>query len=247
MTTVTHMSFTYFKGNSLNGMCSASSDLSARCNWWWQNVMSAKVSSLDSLSHEFLAAVHPTRFECVVYINTPDYKLNFGRNVPTGSTSTFVNQSYKELLLSVLKPPFASDTTPLLSTLPTFTSNISNISPSNSSNAGFGSDILWPVTINSKTYISLNDMQTKLDADGYITFVKSVDKTTYLPGTVTEVRVDYYATMNTVSDVVNAVVLQQDPNQIIINDQTGQVRANYKNLYILSYFFKTGKIPKVVT
>jgi len=185
-----------------------------------------------------------------IYITFENYKWNFGYNatekgiLETISTNRF--NSIHWLLAGFLDSSSTTgvtDTELIRNPTNAATTNLISIWDSDEykklPTAGMGSLI----------FTNYLNFASQLTTAGYLVVSNSQDKTTYISGKVTEKMVEAYGAIDSPSKAVNSTILQQDPNQIILNDKTSDnvVMKNYTQLYILSYFFKTKKLPRLVT
>lgn len=212
------------------GLVTSKVELQAAANSYITGMMVSD-PDLNKITFTFTIAVHVANMEVYVYFTNLNGLLNLGY------WNTTTHSCYKNVLHAcLLNPSLVSDTT------------TAHYNTALTPQVVVSTTYLYaPFILNSKTFTSVVDMKAQLEALGFITAEVVRDPRIITPGVITTINYDYYDKMTTASQVVNAVVLQQDPNQIILNDQTGLVMANYRNLYLMSYFFKTGHIPKLVT
>lgn len=190
-------------------------------------------------------AINITIRRIYIYITFKNYKANFGFNSaergPVGSIATGKFNGTRFLLGAFLDKSLVSGsfTTDLfISTLDNctlWTSDVYQALP-----AGMFGTLIFSNFLN---------LSSQLSTAGYFVHNLSADKTVYEVGSEQNVMLDHYSEIKSASQAINAVTLQQDPNQIVLNDKTqfNIVMQNYAQLYILSYYFKTKKLPKFVT
>jgi hypothetical protein len=238
----TFMAWYEFTANSK--VCTTQNELTESVNDLVASLES-KWSDISKLTYQIIYAVNNTTRHAYIYISLDRYKLNYGFTTSEKALTTTVAtgrfNGTRIFCVGLLTPnTLASDTTDLL------------YSTSNTSAQVWTSDTYKAVPtaqLGSLVFTTFDSLQSQLTTAGYIVYRKSQDPTIIIPGTENRITLDHYAEINSPSQAINAVVLQQDPNQILLNDKTTDnvVMKNYAQLYLLSYFFKTKKLPKFVT
>lgn len=97
-------------------------------------------------------------------------------------------------------------------------------------------------------YNSISEMKSGLEADGYATYLLENIVNFNPTEPVNPVNLPrVYTSINTPSQLVNAIINRQSLNNIVAIDNTGLAIQNYGPVYTLSYFVNTRSYPKYVT
>jgi hypothetical protein len=167
------------------------------------------------ITYDFAAAINNTARRIYIYITCKNYRLNLGAGTDEiaslGQIQTGKYNGTRHLLGAVIDKALVTTTNTdiLLSSTNTctiWTSDTYRALPTTM----FGS-----IIFTGFTYLG-----PQLTTAGYLFHIISVNKTVYEEGNETQIRLNHYSEIKSPSQAINAVTLQQDPNQIVLNDET---------------------------
>lgn len=214
-----------------------------------KNMAASTTESLKTAADAFIASW----LKSFPNLNSHDWKLLTARK---GTSSYFIRfQSNPGLAFSQI---FRGDSTYKANYLITAVCNLvnhdvvvqSDVAIEASTSHDNINDYQMPVggPLSGIIYNSINEVKAGLENDGYATYLleNSVNFNPTVPvDPVNLPRV--YTSINSPSQLINAVLNKQSLNNVIAIDNTGLALGCYNPIYTLSYFVNTRSYPKYVT